>query len=80
MYVSVYIQNNSLAQSTAMKLIFHPFILYGSPEGPQGCQRQETVPKVLSLDPHPLPQAKQNYFSSQEKNKSKKIKMANCIT
>lgn len=58
MYVSVYIQNNSLAQCIAMKLIFHSFILYGSPQGPQGCQHQETVPEVLNLDPHPLPQTK----------------------
>ena len=75
MYVSVYIQNNSLALSTAMKLIFHPFILYGLPEGPQGCQRQETVPEVLGLDPPPTAPNKTKLFFQSRKKKVKKIKL-----
>ena len=74
MYVSVYIQNNSLALSTAMKLIFHPFILYGLPEGPQGCQRQETVPKVLSLTPTRCPKQNKIIFPVKKKTKVKKLK------
>lgn len=76
--MSVYIQNNSLAQSIAMKLIFHSFILYGSPQGPQGCQRQETVPEVLGLDPPPTAPNKTK-LSFQSRKRSKKNKTANCI-